>query len=247
MDELLALIGQHWRLTLIYPGGLTALGALALTYLLSAAPRRQRRTPIAPADVAAATAWLLAITLLPLPQAGWPYNLDLVAFLLLIELPQLWRLTRRGDSATLIALLNVYPLLALAIAALGQSAGTLVLRDINRDAGPLHWIGLSAWAIALPPLLALGPWRESSHDLLASLRRMTHTALLVAAALPAHDSTPIYAAGIAFVCAVLPLAALDRWWHGDPQRLSAWQPWLVAALLLAIGILSGQRFLARLG
>lgn len=247
MDELLALIGQHWRLTLIYPGGLAALGALALTYLLGAPPLRARRTPLDPADVAAATAWLLAFTLLPLPQAGWPYNLDLVAFLLLIELPALWRLTRRGDSATVIALLNVYPLLALAIAALGQSAGTLVLRDINRDAGPLHWIGLSGWAIALPPLLALGPWRAPAHDLLAALRRATHIGLIVAAALPAHDSTPIHTAGLAFLCAALPLAALDRWWRGDPQRLSAWQPWLVAALLLAIGFFSGQRFLARLG
>lgn len=248
MDELLALIGQSWQRVLIYPGGLTALGAL----LLTRGGRSLRAGPPQPQAVVSATLWLLAITLLPLPQAGWPYDLDLVTLLLVIELP-FWLSSlheRRGaavPAALLAPPLNVYPLLALACALLGQAAGSLVVHEINRSGGVLHWAGLGAWALALPPLLHLGPWRLRDDRPLLALRRLAHLGLLLAAALPAHDNTSVVSAALGFVALGLPLLALDRWWRGDAERWIGWQPLLVAALLLLLAWTSGQQLAARLG
>ncbi|WP_029214953.1 hypothetical protein [Kallotenue papyrolyticum] len=245
MDELLALIGQHWHAVLLAPGGLQALGVWLIVWRSSSGPM-----PLPPLEVGAlatATSWLLAITLLPLPGTAWPYDLDLPTLLLLIELPYLARVTRRGAQHRLITLLNTYPLLMLAIAALGQSAGTLVLHDINRDRGALHWIGLTGWALSLPPLLGIGPWQSSTADALDALRRVALLGLLVAAMLPAHDNTPWWQGAVALLGAWLPLALLDRHRRGDEQQLTAWQPWLCAALLVTLATVSLLRLAARLG
>lgn len=255
MDELLALIGQHWRLVLIYPGGLTALGALLMLLRLDRTPLRGTVSSTDVGTWLAATTWLLLIALLPLPQTGWPYDLDVVTLLLAIELP-FWLSARpqikRTDAelGAMVALLapplNVYPLLALACVALGQAAGSLVVHEINRSAGLLHWIGLVAWSLALPPLLHLGPWRNSSISALWSLRRLAHLGLLLSVALPAHDNTSIASAALGFAAIALPLAALDRWWRGAAQGWITWQPWLVAALMLLLAWTSGQRLAGRL-
>lgn len=245
MDELLALIGQHWRAVLLAPGGLQALCAWLIVWRSGSA-----NMPLPAFDIgvlATATSWLLAITLLPLPGAAWPYDLDLPALLLLIELPYLARIIHRGAQHRVITLLNTYPLLMLALAALGQSAGTLVLHDINRDQGTLHWIGLVGWALSLPPLLGIGPWQNSSSDALDALRRVALLGLLVAAMLPAHDNTPWWQGAAALLGAWLPLALLDRRWRGDEQQLTAWQPWLCAALLATLATVSLLRLAARLG
>lgn len=246
MDELLALLGQHWRLVLLYPGGLSALGALIAVFALS--PARTLHMPRQTASaLMSATIWLLIITLLPLPRASWPYALDLALLLLALEAPFWLLLHKNPTSGRMAALLNVYPLLALSVAALGQSAGSLVLHDINRSTGLLHWVGIAAWAIALPPLLGMGPWRDAAVDPLAALRRTAHIALLLAAALPAHEPTWRLSALIGFVAILLPLAALDRWWSGDPLRWERRQPWLCVGLALLIAWLSGQLFSTRLG
>jgi hypothetical protein len=250
VDELLALLGQNWRLLLVYPGGLTAFAALVVITFLD--PETRSLSALRPrlaVEIVIAAAWLLLIALLPPPQTGWPYALDLLTLALLIELPYWWYTLRRAPNriSGLAAALNVYPLLALAIATLGQGAGSLVVREINRSTGWLHWLGVAAWAIALPPLLAIGPWRGQQPTLLDQGRRVAHTALLLALALPANDGTPIWTAAIGVACIALPLATLNRWWHGDGQRSIAWQPWLVGALALVLAVLSMRELGGRLG
>lgn len=245
MDELLALIGQNWRLVLVYPGGLSALGATCIMIALSS-QRGGARSALNVGDVMIAAVWLLVITLLPLPQAGWSYDLDLPLLLLAIEVPYLFRLHANAATERVATLLNVYPLLALAIAVLGQDAGTLVLHDINRAGGWLHWAGIGAWASALPPLLGIGPWHADT-DPLPALRRVAHGAALLAAAIPAHETTWRLSVALGFAALALSLAALDRWWRADEQHWIAWQPWLCAALALLLAILSAQRLAGRLG
>lgn len=255
MDELIALMGRSWRLLLLYPGGLTALGGVIVARLLFEQPPALRRSvlPRLGGEIVIAAVWLLAIALLPLPQTDWSYPLDLLILLLLLELPYWLQIVRSADRAmsTLVAqiapLLNVYPLLALSIAALGQGAGSLVALEVNRSSGLLHWAGIAGWASTLPPLLGLGPW--GNHRLggtLPALRRVGHIGLLLAAALPANDDTPIVAALLGFGCIVLPLAVLNRWWRGSGEWWISWQPWLVAAFTILIVWTSGQTLLLRL-
>ncbi len=251
MDELLALLGQHWRLLLLYPGGLTAISALGLVRLTLAHNATWHSTRnVTGLDVVLGAGWLLLIALLPLPQTGWPYGLDLPTLLLLIELPHWVWLLQCNDQwmPRAAVLLNTYPLLALAVALVGQGAGSLVVREINQNSELLHWLGVAAWSVALPPLLGLGPWRAAPPArLLESLRILTHLALLVATTLPAHDATPRSAALFAFAAALLPLAVLHRRWQDEPQRWLAWQPWLVGGIAVAALIVSAQQFVQRLG
>ncbi|HEY0605270.1 MAG TPA: hypothetical protein VGD58_20285 [Herpetosiphonaceae bacterium] len=250
MDELIALVGRSWRLLLLYPGGLTALGCVVLVRLLFEQPPAMRRgaLPRLGGEIVIVAAWLLAIALLPLPQADWSYPLDLLILLLLLELPHWLYIVRSPNSVTQIApLLNVYPLLALSIAALGQGAGSLVALEVNRSSGLLHWAGIAGWASTLPPLLGLGPWGNQRWcGTLPALRCVGHIGLLLAAALPAHNDTPIVAALLGFGCIVLPLAVLNRWWRGSGDWWIGWQPWLVAAFTLLIAWISSQTLLLRL-
>lgn len=245
MDELLALLGQHWRLVALYPGGLTILAAVAAAALLGG--MRIERRP-AGAEVAVGAVWLALVSLLPLPGAGWPYDIDLVTALLALEIPYLL-LAGSGsetDADRTASLLAVYPLLALAAAALGQAAGSWVLHDINRSGGILHWAGLVAWSSALPPLLGLGPWRARRPDVFGTLRRAAHLLLLLSAALPANDGSWRLGSVAGYLALLLPLAALDRRWRADPWRALLWQPWLCLAMLALIAVLSLQRYVERL-
>jgi hypothetical protein len=249
VDELIALLGRNWRLLLVYPGGLAALGCIALTQLLLGRWPSHGRSAISwrGGEIMTAALWLLLIALLPLPQTGWPYALDLIILLLLFEIPAWLHWHGRGANvAQAAALLNVYPLLALSIAALGLGAGSLVAQEINRSSGLLHWAGIAGWACALPPLLGLGPWQEQHDDILATIRRVAHLGLLLAVTLPANNDTPIVDALIGWTCMILPLAAIQRWWRGDGRWWLGWQPWLVAALTLLLAWTSGQELLTRL-
>lgn len=253
MDELIALVGRSWRLLLLYPGGLTALGCVVVVRVLfeNRPALRRGALPRLGGEIVIATAWLLAIALLPLPQTGWSYPLDLLILLLLLELPHWIGLLRSVDQVTgakrIAPLLNVYPLLALSIAALGQGAGSLVALEVNRSGGLLHWAGVAGWASTLPPLLGLGPWQsQDQRGTLIALRRVGHSGLLLAAALPAHNHTPIVAALLGFVCIAVPLAVLNRWWRGNGEWWIDWQPWLVAVFTLLIAWTSSQTLLLRL-
>lgn len=246
MDELLALLGQHWRLLALYPGGLTTLGALAAAAVVSGGVELERR--LDGVEVGVAAAWLTLAALLPLPGAGWPYDIDLITALLALEIPYLLLVRSRSESAAEqgAAVLAVYPLLALAAAMLGQAAGSWVLHDINRSTGMLHWAGLVAWSLALPPLLGLGPWRAGQAGVLVTVRRVAHLALLISAAVPANDGSWRLGALAAYAALLLPLAALDRRWRADPWHTLRWQPWLCLALLALLAALSLQRYLERL-
>ncbi len=255
MDELTALIGQHWRLLLVYPGGITALAGCLLARVLLEQPLRiwRGRERWNGREIVIAAVWLLTIALLPLPQTGWPYDLDLIVLLLLIELPHWAKIIGERDqapasvAAQLAPLLNIYPLLVLSVAAIGQGAGSLVAQEINRAGGWLHWAGIVGWASTLPPLLGLGPWQERQPSgTLPTLRRVAHMGLLLATALPAHDQTPRIATVIGYGCILLPLALLNRWWRHDADRWKAWQPWLVVIFALLVGLASGQTLLDRL-
>jgi hypothetical protein len=251
VDELLALLGQNWRLLLLYPGGLTALVTTMIVGLLFHGKRWWHAATFSSATSGiVAASWLTLITLLPLPQTGWPYGLDVLSLILLLELPYVALVSRRGGESAIRrigAVLNCYPLLALAAAALGQGTGSLVVREINRSTGMLHWIGIIAWSLTLPPLLGIGPWRSDEQSFPPyALRQTAHIALLLALALPAHDATPMASSFIGLLAIALPLAAIQRWWHGRPEHWIRWQPWLVVGVALFIAALSGQQLVGRL-
>lgn len=250
MDELLALLGQNWRALLLYPGGLTIFGATAIIGFMVHGRDWWQFSHFSSADMAIVATWLIVVALLPLPQTGWPYNLDVLTVLLLIELLYASRVIRRREetAVTIIAdLLNSYPLLVLAVAALGQGSGSLVIREINRSTGALHWLGIVAWSITLPPLLSVGPWRTAEQPhVLHMLRQVVHMALLLALALPAHDASPRIHTFVGFFAIALPLAAIHRWWDGKRSHWIRWQLWIVVFVALLIAALSGQQLLGRL-
>lgn len=246
MDELLALLGQHWRLLALYPGGLTMLAAVAAATVLGGVRIERRLDGV---EVAVAAVWLMLGALLPLPGAGWPYDIDLVAVLLALELPYMLLLLRSGSPSAAdrtVALLSIYPLLMLAAAALGQQAGSWVLHEINRSMGALHWAGLAAWSAVLPPLLGLGPWRTSPLDVLDILRRTIHMFVLLAAAIPANDGSWRLGTLAGYAVLLLLLALLDRRWRADPWRLLRWQPWLCLLMLALLAAFSLQRYFERI-
>jgi hypothetical protein len=242
MDELLAIVGGSWQPLLLYPGLLTT---LLVTVLMGAFWRRADaiRHPIVgtrPLTILAAACPLLVSAMLPAPRSFWAYPIDLFLALVLLEVPHWLRLTERlqraGTQATAAAeaaaLLNVYLLLALGLAALGQAAGSLLLPELRARPGVLRWAGLITWATAMPPLLGLGPW-STVRDGLDDLRRVVHVGLLVAIALPDGDQVGYIGVAAGAITAFGTLTLLHYLWHGDTQRWERIQP-LLALLLLVI-------------
>lgn len=255
MDELLAIVGGSWQPLLLYPGILTAL-LLALLVGTVWGPADAARPPImgAPAvAVLAAACPLLVSAMLPMPRSYWAYPLDLLVALTLLEVPTWLRLMSRlreveaqsSAAAEAVTLLNVYPLLALACAGLGQAAGSLLLPNLRAGTGILRWAGLMAWAASMPPLLGLGPWR-TARDRLDDLRRVAHVGLLVAVALPAGDHWG-YSGPAAGICVAFgALTLLHHRWRGDARRWERAQPWLVLLLLGLLLWMGTSAWLARM-
>jgi hypothetical protein len=114
----------------------------------------------------------LALALLPLPLAvGLPRQIDIVVALALLEWPNVLAIRqalRAGDMRRLAAALNCYPPLILATLALAQAGNSLELAALARPPGDsattsthaLHWLGVIALALALPPALGLGPFAD---------------------------------------------------------------------------------------
>ena len=262
MDELLALLGRGWQPLLVYPGVFTG---LLLTLLVGAVWRpdttRTRGLPRWRAwesgTVQQAGSALLLLALLPLPRVSWPYTLDAIGALLLLEVPlwlQLRRLLRSADSGvyepaacTAASLLNVYPLLLLAVAALAQSASSLLLPALKTGQPQLRWAGLVVWGTALPPLLALGPWRMCGLDTWPSqLRRVGHTGLLLSVALPPGDRWGHAATATGALIAFGSLTLLHYTWRGSPEWWERWQPAIALLLLLLLLRWNVGAWLARL-
>lgn len=243
MNELLAIIGTSWRPLLLFPGFLSAFAlTFATSYLWKRAPLHTH-----PSLDFAATAYAACIVVmlafLPVPGANWRYGMDVVATLALVEVPHWFALRRRqrsqdeaihaGGTAETAALLNVYVLLGLAVAAVGQATGSWVLSEMRGGSAPLWWVGIVGWALALPPLLALGPWTVAGADVpLVALRRVAHIALLVVLALP--TGAGYWGLAAAATMAFGSLATLDRSWYGRPEPWERIQPILALILLLAL-------------
>ena len=179
-NELLALLGRAWSRLLIYPGGLAAFG---LIWLISTLQNREppRGYPTGNHLVehldgsrllvlsSIALPWL-ALALLPLPLVvALPRQIDIVVALALLEWPNVLAIRqdlRDGDMRRLAAALNSYPPLILATLALAQAGNSLELAALARVPGnpaaistsALHWLGVIALALALPPALAIGPF-----------------------------------------------------------------------------------------
>ncbi len=176
------MLGRAWSRLLIYPGGLAAFGIL---WLMLGLPRRvlhntaAPRHPVAPSPhhsailsgSAVVLPWL-ALALLPLPlTVALPRQLDIVVALALFEWPNLLAIgqeLRAGGVRRLAATLNSYPPLILATLALAQSSNSLELAALARVPSDtasmstltLHWLGVIALALALPPALGLGPFAD---------------------------------------------------------------------------------------
>jgi hypothetical protein len=162
VGELLGALGLAWPRLLLYPGGVFALAA---SWLLAAWLSRCAGRPIAPPGgpaagaLAAALPPLAAIALMPLaPARSFPFGLDLVIALALLE----WPRALQGRALTRAAALREYGPLLLAAALLAEGAGGLELTRLLR--APESWLdrgllaaGALLWLAALPRLLLAGP------------------------------------------------------------------------------------------
>lgn len=200
MGELLGALGLAWPRVLLYPGGLFAL--LAAWLLLAWLRARGLRTGGAEGrggGVVALVPPLAALTLLPLaPARSFPYGLDLVLALALLEWPRLFAWLRAPgaaiDDRTLRADVarDYLPLLA-AAGLMGAGVGGLELTRLLRwpqgiaDQALLAG-GALLWTAALPRLLLAGP-----PSLAGGLRAL---GLTLIAALPLVGALATWTAGV---------------------------------------------------
>jgi hypothetical protein len=215
MRDLLGALALAWPRLMLFPGGLAALlGASLLDRWLAWAGRAPARRAGWSAD---ALPPLLALALLPLPPArSFPYGIDLVAALALLEWPRLSGLARAGrlGGAELQKLLGGYGLLLLAAAAwMAGAAGIELSRLLRAPQGGPGWAlllaGAGLWLAALARL-ELRP-AEASWAL-----RLRALGLLLVGSLPllaglaaaAADGLPAGVAGLALPPAAALLAAL---------------------------------------
>lgn len=260
MDEFLAIIGGSAQSLLLFPGLLAAILATAAMHALWSlrVPHSRRSVVQSHAEVTiAATSCILLLALLPFPRTYWAYPIDLWSAVVLLEAPRWWSLRgmrcapdpeiRAAAKSEAAALLNAYLLLALAIAALGQGAGSLLLPSVKAGTPALRWPGLIVWAIALPPLASLGPWHAPPLEgWLLDLRRVAHIALLVALTLPAGDQWGHLATAAGTALGFGSLTLLHLIWRGRPEPWERFQPWIALALLTWLLYMNAQALGARL-
>lgn len=255
MDELLAIVGGSWQPLLLYPGAVTTLLLALLVNILWRRADTERSSSVGPATLAvfAVACPLLVCAMTPTPRSYWAYPLDLIVALALLEVPHWLRLahrlqhsdTQRAATAEAATLLNVYPLLALACAALGQAAGSLLLPELRAGQGILRWVGLVTWAVTMPPLLGLGPWR-TARDQIDDLRRAAHLVLLVAIALPSGDRWGYSGPALAAVAAIGCLTMLHYIWRGDARRWERLQPLVALVVLICLLWIGTNAWMARM-
>ncbi len=138
-------------------------------------PNSQFSIPGSWLDLSAIVLPWLGLALLPLPlAAAIGRQIDLIAGLALLEWPLLLTIAAELRScgteahkqarSRLAAALNGYPPLILATLVLISATGSLDLAALARapDTGTparatlLHWLGATAWLLALPPALGIG-------------------------------------------------------------------------------------------
>ncbi len=245
MNELLAIIGTSWRPMLLFPGALTALILVLVTSLIWRRTTPERFPRLDGTATVEAASVVLALAFLPVPGSGWRYGLDLLVVLALIEIPHWYALRRRLAAAEsrdraereIAALLSIAVPFVLALALVAQVRGSMVLGELRGGGGWMWWVGIAGWALALPPLLTLGPWHDVGNDsVITLLRRIAHIGLLVTVALPA--SVGLDGLAIAAAVAFGTLGALDHLWHGRSEEWERWQP-LIAVVLLGVLVYAG--------
>lgn len=263
-NELLALLGLAWSRLTIYPAGLAA---FALIWLIGRAragrrARHQSDTAAPPVDAAPlasygalASAWL-GLALLPLPAAAaMSRSADLLVVLVLLEWPRAVAIAQALRSPTaagqasglrrLSAALNSYPALILATLALAQPVRSFEIGALAQPPAAeapsslifLHWIGASAWILALPAMLGAGPFRADQatalpqpgwRDPLALALQLRTIALIAIGTLPwiapagALDQPLVYSASTIAAMIGAPLVLAGALWAYD--RTAARQP-----------------------
>ena len=161
MSELLGALGLAWPRLLLYPGGLFALAASWVldAWLARCGCRLETHEQAGVSAPGALVPPLVALALLPLaPARSFPYGVDLVVALALLEWPQAlgWGARRREELA------RAYAPLLVAGLGMAEAGGGLELTRLLRWPEPLLGqllLGASAglWLTALPRLLARGP------------------------------------------------------------------------------------------
>jgi len=244
MSELLGALGLAWPRLLLYPGGLFALVASWLLGMwlarCSCGPTAQVR-----GGLGAVVPPLVALTMLPLaPARSFPYGLDLVVALALLEWPQAmgWGAQRREELA------RAYAPLLLAGLGLAEACGGLELTRLLRWPEPLVaqlLLGASAalWLAALPRLLASGPGGLAGR--LRALGLLLVAALPVLGALAATlaERLPADLAGwllppVAMLAAGLALGGVAR----VPERARARVELVLGVVILGLlAVIAGRR------
>jgi hypothetical protein len=212
VGELLGALGLAWPRLLLYPGGVFALLAaqlLAVWLGRCGVARPAEGAAGGLAALVAAVPPLAVIALMPLPPArSFPFGLDLVVALALLEWPRLLAAgeLRRGALAR-----DYLPLLAgagLMAAAVGGVELSLLLRLPEGAAQrALLAMGAALWLGATPRLLAGGPaglpgrLRALGLLLLGALPIFGALAEGLAALLPAALAGPLLAAAAVLIAA----------------------------------------------
>lgn len=241
MNELVAILGGSWRQIFLYPGGLTLLVLAGASYPLWRHSHGRRWQAIfQPRSLLlVVTTWLCCAST-PWPRTYWAYPIDIVTAFVLLEgphwvslrtqlaVPEPQRRSRAMEE--LVALLRVYPLVALAVAMLAQASASLLVVEIQRSTGYLRSAGLVLWALCVPVILGLGPWRQgNSFDLGTAMRRVSHAALLAMMVLPGGEGLSYAAAAVAMGACLGSLILVDYLWRGPAQRWERLQPGIAIA------------------
>jgi hypothetical protein len=224
---------------LFYPGGLSALGFLAICKL-----RDWPQGAPSLGQVFACVPPLLALSLFPLPgAAALARHIDLPLALALLEWPQVLALAAAYEAAPTDASRRVqelgwgYGLLLLGAAALAAGGGSLALDGIAL--GPPHTMlpqaifcaGAVGWGLALPPLLGWGAFQAAPAprwDL--GLRALGH---VLAASLPwlwlPLPWLPLPLVLLALICGI---ATRSR-----PASRHVWKAVIGCAAIILLGLL----------
>jgi hypothetical protein len=169
VGELLVAIGQAWPRLLLYPGGLSV---FVLALLIGG--KSARRLPELD-ELLLALGPLLLISLLPLPPASpFPFSIDVITALALLELPR-WAAEARLIAQSPGHFLRPYLPLLLGSALLYQAQGSfsLTATGLALDAVPFYVAGALLWSLALPSI-----WREHA-NLAMALRTAGHLLVIV--------------------------------------------------------------------
>lgn len=229
MGELLGALGLAWPRLLLYPGGIFALVAAKLLGVwLQPRGKRSASLPTEQIDIIYSITPLVVLTLLPLaPARSFPYGLDLVTAVMLLEWPRVLQVaSKAGNDPNMGALrsgiVHDYLPLVGGGALMAMAVGGLELTRLLRfpegllDQGFLA-AGTLLWLAALPRLIDAGP-----RSIAGELRML----------------------GLALIAALPLLGALATWTGGVlPPGIAGWvlPPAAIGSVATTLGLLARVR------